>query len=84
MLPFAYLRQLSDMYAGSANCQDYLAIKGIRDFKIKSGTCYKANKSQFTPSFTKGLYKDIEKLYSRISFTIMLTSYNSSKGKGKQ
>ena len=78
------LKEVGDYYA--APCTDHYltGCPKVRDFSHKSPICFKRYKDALTaPVFVEGLFNDLERLYKeKISFTIMLKSYNSSKGKG--
>ena len=84
---FPALYELSCVYAsfvkGSPEKDVFLKINDIRNFKKHSSDCFDKEKTRFSdPAFVNRLLCDLNHLYKKISFTIMLTSYNSSKGKG--
>lgn len=81
---YPVLYKLSCEYAtfvnGSTLRSDFLKAKDIRNFKKYSPLFYSKHTACVV---VDDLYNDFEELYKNISFTIMLKSYNSSKGKGK-
>jgi len=71
-------------FVNGTHVKDYfLTVNDIRNFKKYSPSCYNSKKTEFSKTdFVDSLFKDFCELYEKISFTIMLKSYNSSKGKG--
>ena len=82
---YQYLYGLAKYYAAPAKDM-FLRVNGIRNFGPKTQQCYSSYVNNLTVSpFVDGLHDDLKLLYNNnISFTIMLRSANSSKGKGKR